>query len=233
MNARIIPLILSILAAGFCQAAEFRTFTDAQGREMDAKITRVSGEDVYIERRDGLSTRVAISIFSQEDQDYIRKWEELNFLKSGVIKVRFSEEESDSNTSSGGGIKETRYEAGYEIIIENTSTRDLKDIHIEYLMLKFGDRVAAKKRSEGKFERQKGKLKLPSLAQREEARLATETFRMLETELEPGWVWAGGEGGKARESKDKLEGIWVKIYSGDTLILEDARPETMMRKEPW
>ena len=54
---------------------------------------------------------------------------------------------------------------------------------------------------------------------------------MRETELEPGYVWGGAEAGKARDSKDTLEGIWVKVYAGDLLVLEDARPKSLMRKE--
>jgi len=53
------------------QAASYHTFADTQGREMEAKITRVSGDDVYIQRRDGLSTKVKRSIFSKKDQSYI------------------------------------------------------------------------------------------------------------------------------------------------------------------
>ena len=53
-------IIGSILSFG---ESNFRTFIDSQGREMSAKLTQVSGDDVYIERLDGLSTRVDISIF--------------------------------------------------------------------------------------------------------------------------------------------------------------------------
>ena len=39
---------------------------------MNAKLTQVSGEDIYIERLDGLNTKVNISIFSKADQNYSR-----------------------------------------------------------------------------------------------------------------------------------------------------------------
>lgn len=229
----IICAVFLFLASTLLGADTFRTFTDSQGREMSAKVTRVSGDEVSIQRKDGLSTRVPINVFSQVDQDYIRAWESENFLKSGIVEVRFAEDEGDETKGSSGGIRSVTYDANYEVILKNTSDRPVKDIRVEYLMLKFTDEVAAKKRSAGQQERQKGQLELASLAGRTESRLATKKFSMRETSLEPGWTWAGGEAGKARESKDKLEGIWVKVYSGDLLILETARPESLMRKEPW
>ena len=41
---------------------------------MSAKLNQISGDDVFIERLDGLSTRVNISIFSKDDQEFIREW---------------------------------------------------------------------------------------------------------------------------------------------------------------
>lgn len=76
----------SLLSAG---ESTFRTFSDRQGREMNAKLTHVSGDDVYIERRDGLSTKVNISIFSKDDQDFIRNWDRKETLRKDAIKVRF------------------------------------------------------------------------------------------------------------------------------------------------
>ncbi len=62
----------------FCQAqpadgrGEPREFHDQQGRAIQARVLNVTGDEVTIERRDGRKFTVAISIFSQADQDYIR-----------------------------------------------------------------------------------------------------------------------------------------------------------------
>ena len=225
--------ILTILLPVIADCSDFRTFTDKQGRQMQAKINQVSGNDVFIERRDGLATKVSAAIFSEEDQAFIRQWAVNQALKNGAIEVRFSDEESGKTTVSSGGIKTTKYDAHYEVILKNTTDDAIGDIHVEYLMLKFEDKMAAKKRSEGELERKKGKMHLERLSGRSEKRLPTDSFPMRETELEPGYVWGGAEAGKARDSKDKLEGIWVKVFVGDLLVLEDARPQSLMRKEVW
>ena len=66
--------------------------------------------------------------------------------------------------------------------------------------------------------------------QRETVTLTTELIPMLKSQLEPGYIWANGA---KKTSKDKLEGIWVKIFVGDKLVREVSKPENMMRKEPW
>ncbi len=161
----------------------------------------------------------------------------VNGLASRCLKeareARFSDKESDKTTIRSGGIRSTKFDAHYEVILKNTTDQEIHDIHVEYLILKFEDKLAAKKRREGELERKKGKIHLDSLSGRTERRLPTDSFPMLETELEAGWVWSGGEAGKARDSEDKLKGIWVKVYVGDLLVLEDARPQSLMRKEVW
>jgi hypothetical protein len=114
--------------------------------------------------------------------------------------------------------------------LNNTSYSDLADIRVEYLILKFEDLLSAPKRSQGNILRFKGSIALEQMHQRETVTLTTELIPMLESQLEPGYIWANGA---KRSSKDKLEGIWVKIFVGNKLVREVSKPENMMRKEPW
>lgn len=225
-------ILLSALACltSIANAAGFHTFKDTQGRKMEAKITRVSGEDVYIERRDGLNTKVKRSIFSREDQTYITQWAYEALLESGILEAHFSTKETDKRKSSSGGIQREDYKVHYNIGLKNISDEDLSGIRVEYLILKFEDLLSATKRSEGELQRFKGSAELQQLSAREEGRVSTETVPMLESKLEPGYVWRNGA---KKTSKDKLEGIWVKIYIGDKLVHEVSKPENMMRKEQW
>lgn len=65
------PLTLLFVTIAFktvLLGSDFRTFTDSQGGKILAKLTRVCGEDVFIERKDGLTSKVRILIFSEADQ---------------------------------------------------------------------------------------------------------------------------------------------------------------------
>lgn len=71
-------MVLSVLVQASCSAqtdnAEngLREYKDAQGRAIKARVVRVNGDRVTIEREDGRQFTVSVSIFSQADQDHIR-----------------------------------------------------------------------------------------------------------------------------------------------------------------
>lgn len=198
---------------------------------MEAKLTRVSGEDIYIERKDGLDTKVKLSIFSEEDQEYIKGWARDQLLENGVFDVRFGTKRSSKNEYTNGGIIYDKYNMQYEVVITNKNyDNDFENIRVEYLVLKFEDKLAADKRREGRIERIKGVVTHDVVKARGEVRLSTEKFPMMTTKLAQGYVWRGGG---ERESKDIAKGIWVKVYVGDKLVHEISKPENMMRKEPW
>lgn len=219
----------SVLSAG---ESTFRSFYDRQGREMNAKLTQVSGDDVYIERHDGLSTKVNISIFSKDDQDYIRDWDRKETLRNDAIKVRFiTDVENKSGwEDKGGGIVRKTWKESYGIELTNESQLALKNIRIEYLIFKFEDAMAAQKRSEGEVRHLTGETMLPTLKARSKVRARTKKFPMLETKLAPGYRWANG--GK-ETSEDEMRGIWIKVFVGEVLATEVSKPENLMRKESW
>ena len=219
----------SILSAG---EPAFRTFSDSQGREMSAKLTQVSGDDIYIERLDGLSTKVNISMFSKEDQEFIRDWDRKETLKNDAIKVRFITDIEDKSGWEDNlrGVLVKTWKESYGIELSNESQLDLKNIRIEYLIFKYEDAVAAQKRSEGEVRYLTDETKVPALVVRSTVRVSTKKFPMRETKLAPGFIWPGG--GK-RTSKDEMRGIWIKVFVGEILAAEVSKPEHLMRKENW
>ena len=230
INKWLVLILLSLASIQFASAENFRTFKDKSGREMEAKLVRLSDSEVSIEQKDGLTTKINISIFSSEDQKYIKNWAKLNLLASGIFEVRFTNEDSKKQKSSSGGIERERYNGAYGIEVTNTSYENIKDIRIEYLVLKFEDALAAQKRSEGDSIRIKGTTHIEYIGGRSSAEAVTKAVPMQETKLEQGYVWTGG--GK-KTSKDVLEGIWIKMYVGEMMVYEHSRPETMMRREAW
>ena len=212
--------------------SNFRTFSDSQGREISAKLTQVSGDDVFIERLDGLSTKVNISLFSKEDQEFIRDWDRKETLRNDAIKARFITDVEDKSRwgNNGGGIVRKTWKEGYGIELSNESQLDLKNILIEYLVFKFEDAMAAQKRSEGEVRYLTGETKVPTLKAGSKARVDTKKFPMLETKLAPGYRWPGG--GK-ETSEDEMRGIWIKVFVDEILATEVSKPENLMRKESW
>lgn len=231
MRHRLLFLVFLLTTALLHANGTFRNFSDQQGREMQAKLTQVSGDDVYIERRDGLATKVDIGIFSEDDQKYIRDWARKEAIKDDAIEVRFTTDVSDkSRWKSSGGIMQKTWKESFGIVLTNKSYMDLKNIRIEYLLFKFEDAVAAEKRSEGVVRYLTGTTTVAFLKAGDETTASTEKFPMLETKLEPGYVWKNG--GK-KTSEDDMHGIWIKVYVDDILATEVSKPENLMRKHRW
>ena len=70
-------LITFMCLASLCMEAKepIRTFPDAEGREIKARIHNTDGQIVLLETEDGQGFKTTIEVFSLEDQDYIRNWE--------------------------------------------------------------------------------------------------------------------------------------------------------------
>ena len=66
---------LLFLSAGYlCAQAEFREFTDTQGRTIRAKIFSSDGLMVKLELEDGSGYETPINVFTANDQAYIKSW---------------------------------------------------------------------------------------------------------------------------------------------------------------
>lgn len=66
---------LLLIAAAVC-SAEIRTWTDTQGRSMEAEFIRVDGEKVSFQKPDGMRYGFPLAQLSQADQDYIKSLNE-------------------------------------------------------------------------------------------------------------------------------------------------------------
>ncbi len=78
-RARGVVLAVAALSCHACCPAqsidgqgELREFRDQRGRTMQARVLKVSGDEVTVQRRDGRKFTMAISVFSRADQEYIR-----------------------------------------------------------------------------------------------------------------------------------------------------------------
>lgn len=207
----------------------FRLFTDPQGREMHAKLTQISGNDVYIERQDGLATKVDISLFSKVDQDYIRDWEK-KAAWSKDVEIRFKSHVTDRTGWSDSTIMDKTWKEGYEVVIDNETAFDMVDVRIEYMVLKFDDAIAAQKRSEGEVKKLKGSTKVGKVAAWSDETVMTDQFPMRETKLAPRTRWASG--GK-ETSKDRMEGVWIRVFVDDFMAAEVTKPENLDRNMSW
>ncbi|MEM7145926.1 MAG: hypothetical protein AAF591_12385 [Verrucomicrobiota bacterium] len=70
LTAALLGALLALPAA----RAEMREFTDPNGNTMTAEIVSASGDTVSMKRSDGKTFTTKVTVFSQDDQDYIKQW---------------------------------------------------------------------------------------------------------------------------------------------------------------
>lgn len=231
---RFLPAILTtVLCLQLLQAedSEMRLFTGAGGRTIEAKITNVIGDEVYITREDGLATRAKISIFSQADQEFIKKWSMENLIAKGIFEITFSEKNSRKSDWTSTVVQDRTWNASYEISIKNKTSEPVKDVSIEFMEKKWEESVPGRDRDnrEGRNLFQQGKNALGDFKAREEKRVETKGFPLKEYQVAAGYYYPGGK----NDSKDELKGIWVKVFVAGKLAQENSRPVTMMKDEKW
>ncbi|MCB1204941.1 MAG: hypothetical protein KDN18_11830 [Verrucomicrobiae bacterium] len=74
MKSSPLLLLATLLPTWFAGALAAREFTDGKGRKIEAEIVAVNGGDVTIRRADGKDYTLAVSLFSDVDQAFIRAW---------------------------------------------------------------------------------------------------------------------------------------------------------------
>ena len=68
--------VVALLLTATVVRAEFRVFTGRDGQTMVAELVSASGGEVTLKRENGRTITTKAIVFSDEDQDFIRKWQQ-------------------------------------------------------------------------------------------------------------------------------------------------------------
>lgn len=241
----VLPGLLLTVAA----TAEARTLTAADGRSIEADVVGFEGEDkVTIRRADtGRTFTLPINSFSETDRDALRAEAaeaakkaavlpagavalELSRTKFDTRKEKQSIELSDGSTRKNG-ITITEEDWGYSVTLRNTTTRPISGLRGEYILFvkvdTAGDNAA---HGDGRLKRTRGRLAFDPIPQSGKITVRTDSITAVKRELADGIVWSGSGDNKTR---DTLHGIWLRVYQGDTLVVESALPGTLATGQRW
>jgi|GEM_PF-1629354 len=211
--------------------AQARTFTSKQGDQLDAEFVSLGGTIVTLKGADGKSYTIPLDGFSEKDQDYIR----YQFLKGMVgrespVNLKIRESKGKSSQKQDGPVLLTTWDAGYRISLENTTGIPLENLIVQYGVFKFAAEVAGEKSSSGEVQGGWGVEKVAFVAPRKTFEFDSRKLPMRDVKLKGNTVW---EGGGKRRNTDDLEGLWVRVYWKDILLLEFKSSESALAKETW
>lgn len=139
MNPKTIALIVYCGMYAFFAQAEYREFTDAQGRTLSAELIRYNAKQKKVTLKcegKGIKT-VPISIFSETDQSYIISWNKnQDFLSDKTLKIechRIKKKNTDLS-SEYYYMSRKYYDFNYSVELENNSYTDFNNVTFEYVI---------------------------------------------------------------------------------------------------
>ena len=200
--------------------AEMRKFTSADGREITAEIQRGTAEQVTIKLENGKELTSKITVFSDEDQKYIRNWiktqpPRIDYSFSLSYK-RLKDGEKKRSTSSHNITVESWY---YEMAVDNRSRVDLEDLEFRYRI--FVQSEHEKGRNEKAMYISDGMVQVPSIVHNGRAKPRTKTVPLTKSKLKPDYEYK--DGGRDRLS-DEMVGLWVKVFHHGRRVWEFKSP---------
>lgn len=226
----------------------YRDFTSADGsQKLFAKLTDVDREMKAISllnEQGKPMNNVAVAAFSKEDQAYIKAWaaEDL-FAAEGALEAQIKRTRgSDAGTvenpylawairSYGDDFKIKTGHEGFDIQVRSAREHPLEGARVEYrLFVVYDPPNAEKKKRDIEAVVHPGEMALPRISPRGLIEVQTATVTLAEIKMPSGMVWT--DGGR-RDFEDKLDGVWIRIYKNDTLLLEQSVPESLKDNEVW
>lgn len=224
----------------FAGAGELRTLTDTQGRSIRAEVLSVEGDVAQIRREDGRVFPLSVSSLNVESQGVVRHWANIAALagagaagetaagtvveepKPGDLTVTAGRRKGNTTRTGTGNSTTTEDEWAYTLRIRNNSGRAVADVEVKYILYVKRGITATSSEAMAKTEAWPGGSFVGNIAMRGEAEIATDFVTTRERRTRT-----------RLSSRDTLYGIWLRVYAGGRLLLEQAMPEHLMETEVW
>lgn len=134
MRAVVPRSLLFVLGLVMCLpvAAEIHTFTNVDGRTLDAELADTTVSKAVLKVSNGALVKVDLSSFSPADRQYIAAWsEEQKRQKPPVVTVVLRKNPGPSTTDKSGVNVTTNSPVRYEVTVRNLSNRPVENVSID------------------------------------------------------------------------------------------------------
>jgi hypothetical protein len=210
--------------------AEPVELVDTQGRSIQATILSADAQVVSVQMANGMTYRIPYETLSPKSLKTVQKWKALTISEHRepfeISLKKFKQNETKSSTV---GQIEKNFDSGYTVTVTNNTAMPTPKLRVEYLIVKEHEAMA-RSSDYDEVEQKKGTAEIKPLQFRQEAEFNTVTFPIREHRLKGGYRWVGG-GDKT--AIDDLGGIWIRMYFGDELVFEYAKPSSIPEHFAW
>ncbi len=210
--------VLATMTAKLCA----REFTDLQGRKLDAEIVSATNEQVTLKRTaDGRAVTSNVSIFSAEDQKFIRDYAVANVKYS--FEVRYTKKKRDEKKIDSGGSQGTLERWFYSLSFRNLSAMDAEGVSVDYAI--YMKEAAADGRTPPRMV-ESGTEKLQDVRKNATGMMETKAVEIIRLRPKPGYYFTSGEGGKS----DQLAGFSLKFMKdGKEIFSYTTNPDFFVK----
>lgn len=225
------------LALQISAAEKYRNFTDSKGRTIRGRVVGYNPKkkSVTFQRDNHKTSKVPLSVFSEEDQAYIQDWlAAKNFSSPGRFKISAKRISETSKPSASGIYTKKIKSVHYGFLLENRSDTELKNITIEYCIFYEQEELTpyGQKTNEGIYYQKRNR---PfRILPYSKAAAETDTVKVSKTELSGDYYYTSGEN---NVQNGQVRGIWVKatmtLSSGETVTRDYCVPDGLNKNKNW
>lgn len=215
----------------FVLNAYARSFTDSEGRRIDAELIDVR-EDNVILKRNGKTYAWPQAKLSLADQLYVKQWAATHTKSTARVQVRlwqrdgmgstgtFEADNQRASAPKGPPVlsateKKAKYKH-YEVYLTNRGKEDATQLTMSYVIFLID--------GSGKLIPQSDSRPVERLSPEERVTVETRGATLLSTKTVTTTLSIRNQslrtGSDTSRSKDRFGGVWVRIYSGDQLVGE-------------
>lgn len=239
------PLVLG-LALLSSLSLSGRTLTSTDGRTIEVEILGFEGvEKVRFKRLDSAQVfSVSLSSFAEADRSALLAEAEAEAAKPPVIRpgdllLEFSRARFDSRKMTedvplvGGGIARgamvtTDEDWGYTVTLRNQTRFELSGLRAEYMLFVEIDQL--KGEAKQGLRRQAGRLTFEPIPPNTRISARSDTITTREVALKGNIRYTHTND---RKTRDRLHGIWLRVYRDEELLVELSSPVGLSTSESW
>jgi len=228
---------------------EFHTFTNQNGKTIQAAITDAVLDTVILKRDDGQSFKVPIATLSKDDQEFISQWviQRAKLQHSDILRLAAAVEtgqgagampnayESHAVTSTKGRVGAAKIKSrsvSYNITITSLVPAQLSKLEVRYIIFTQSAIPGGLPPNDFATTPAVGNpIAIDDLAYPAEKTVATRSVTLADYSPPANFVYTNNAPLKI---SDRLQGIWVRVYNADNEVLQEwASSDNLIKENNW